>query len=103
MFGKQIKAAVEAMQEMVLKAVKDVMDLKLKESYEKTHKVCAACRVTGHAVDMVEYQDREDLDISGPFAYPKKKYFHNGCFSEKFNQQLCPCGCGKWIDIKKKK
>lgn len=63
-----------------------------------THRVCELCKITGHKVDMHE----EVLCVSCLPPYRISRWFHNGCYAEKFNKHLCPCKCGKWIDNKKK-
>ena len=87
-FGKIIERKVLESQKEILEAVKVVNNQK----FADTHKVCDACHITGHTVDMKEVWD-----------WTEHAFYHNGCYAAKFDKHFCPCGCGKWIENKKKK
>lgn len=68
----------------------------LKKEKER-HVNCAGCRILGHKEDMY------CKDYISWGTHLVTTYYHYGCYAEKFNVHLCPCGCGKWIPNKVKK
>lgn len=87
---KNLLKRVETVEQTLYKEINEIKEI---------HKVCVACGITGHKSDMYcssSFFVDGRLWISGDL-----KYYHNGCYAEKFNKHLCPCGCGKWIDNKK--